>query len=198
MLTYSVVYYPLEFEDVANHWAKDAINDIGSRMVVSGVGNSNYEPDRDITRAEFAAVVAKALGLKPGEGSKEFNDVETSDWYNGYVKTACEYKIITGRNANTFAPKDKITREEAMTIIARAINITPLAENRATDETDKLLTGFKDASDMADYAKNSIATCIKTGIVLGRNVEHIAPKDNITRAETAQIINKLLQKAGLI
>jgi len=52
--TYTVIYNPIEFADVANHWAKDAINDMGSRLVVTGVGNNNYDPASDITRAEFA------------------------------------------------------------------------------------------------------------------------------------------------
>lgn len=53
--TYLVVWRPIEFNDVTTNWAKDSINDMGSRTIVTGVDNGNYEPDRDITRAEFAA-----------------------------------------------------------------------------------------------------------------------------------------------
>lgn len=69
---------------------------MGSRMVINGVGNDMFQPKRNITRAEFAAVVVKALGLKPGVGGKSFKDVQDSDWYSGYVKTAFEYKIVSG------------------------------------------------------------------------------------------------------
>lgn len=58
--------------------------------------------------------------------------------------------------------------------------------------------GFGDAAKSADYAKNSIAACVKTEIVSGRNGNMIAPKDNITRAEVAVILQRLLQKSGLI
>jgi hypothetical protein len=73
--TYSVVWHPIQFQDVEQHWAKQAVNDMGSRMVISGVGDGLFEPDRDITRAEFAAIIVRALGLKPGVGSNSFRDV---------------------------------------------------------------------------------------------------------------------------
>src|SRR5690606_1853186 len=61
--TYSVVWHPLEFKDMAGHWAEEAVNNMGSRMVVEGTGKEKFDPDRDITRAEFTAIVARGLGL---------------------------------------------------------------------------------------------------------------------------------------
>ena len=58
---YSVIYNPVTFADVSSHWAKDAVNDMGSRMVVTGKGNGVYAPDRSITRAEFAVMVQRLL-----------------------------------------------------------------------------------------------------------------------------------------
>ncbi len=196
--TYSVISHPLEFQDVAGHWAKESINDMGSRMVVSGMGNGNFQPDRDITRAEFAAIVVRALGLKPGIGTESFTDVQDSDWYSSYIKTAYEYKIILGYDADNFRPKDSITREQAMTMIARAMKITPLKVELAEGEMQKLLGDFGDGEKPAAYAKDSIASCIKTGVVQGKNGNMLAPKENITRAEVAVIIKRLLQKANLI
>jgi len=80
--TYSVVWHPLEFVDVANHWAKDTVNDMGSRMIIEGIGNGLFDPDRDITRAEFAAIIVRALGLKPESEASFFSDVKELDWYN--------------------------------------------------------------------------------------------------------------------
>ncbi|MDD3169078.1 MAG: S-layer homology domain-containing protein, partial [Eubacteriales bacterium] len=196
--TYSVVWHPYKFNDAANHWAEDAINNMGSRMVVSGVGEGIYEPDRNMIRAEFAAIIVKALGLKPGEGTKSFSDVRSSDWYDGYVKTAAEYGIITGYSSGNFGPKDAITREQAMTMIARAMDITGLNTQFTSTERDQLLAGFGDETKTVDYARNSIAACIKTGVVSGRNGNLIAPKENITRAEVAVIVERLLQKSDLI
>ncbi len=196
--TYSVVWHPLEFKDAAGHWAKEAINDMGSRMVISGVGNGNFQPDRAITRAEFTAIVVTALGLKPGIGTASFTDVKDSDWYSGYIRTAFEYNIVSGYDAENFGPKDSITREQAMSIIARAMKITPLKVELAEGETQKLLGVFLDREKTAGYAKDSIAACVKAGVVQGRNGKVLDPKKNITRAEVAVIVRNMLQKANLI
>ncbi len=68
--TYTVIYNPVNFADVNDSWAKDAINDMGSRMVVTGVDGKNYEPDRDITRAEFAAIMVRSLAFTSRRGNK--------------------------------------------------------------------------------------------------------------------------------
>lgn len=195
---FALIWHPLTFADMENHWAKEAVNDMGSRMVVSGVGNNMFEPDRDITRAEFAAIIVRALGLKPGTGTNSFTDVNASDWYSDYIKTAYEYTIISGYSSDKFGPTDKITREQAMTMIARAMKITRLKAELTNGEAEKLLAGFGDAVKSADYAKNSIAASVKAGIVSGRNGKMIAPKDNITRAEVAVTVRRLLQKSNLI
>ncbi|MEN6327430.1 MAG: S-layer homology domain-containing protein, partial [Syntrophomonas sp.] len=196
--TYSVIWNPLEFQDIAHHWAKDAVNDMGSRMVISGAGQDTFEPDRDITRAEFAAIIVRALGLKPGTGSNQFTDVSDKDWYGDYVKTASENKIISGYGDGQFGPEDRISREQAFAMIARTMDITGLKTEIAAGEADKLLTKFSDANQASDYARSSIAECLKTAIASGRNGGLIAPKDNITRAEAAVMVQKLLQKSNLI
>jgi len=197
--TYLLIYSPKTFKDVKGHWAEESINDMASRLVVSGTGNDKYEPDRDITRAEFAAIVVRALGLmRPGTGKDTFTDVTKGNWYYDAVSIACEYGIIYGYGDGKFGPDDSITREQAMAIIARAMEITGLKVELADGEADRLLGGFTDAGSAAEYAKANIAACVKAGIVSGRSEKLIAPKDNITRAEVAVIVQKLLRNSKLI
>ena len=194
--TYSVVWNPIEFTDVADHWAKDAINDMGSRMIVTGVGNNNFAPDKNMTRAEFAAIIVRALGLEPGTGTSGFGDVASTDWYSGYIKTAASYGIIKGYDNGNFGPNDTITREQAMTLIARAMRITGLTTD--SPDVSKILPSYSDGSSVSAYAEESIAACIDTGIVSGRDSGTIAPKAYVTRAEVAVMVERLLQKSGLI
>ena len=196
--TYTVVWHPLQFKDVEKHWAKDAINDMGSRMVVNGTGEDRFNPDRDITRAEFAAIIVKALGLKPGMDTNQFTDVKNTDWYADYIRTASDYNLISGYSNGKFGPMDKITREQAMSIIARAMKITGLKVELKDGEIQKLLEAFGDSGKAAQYAKSAIAACLKAEIVSGRNGKVIAPKENITRAEVAAVVRRLLQKSELI
>jgi len=197
--TYSVIYSPKTFKDIGKHWAEKNVNDMASRLVVSGIGDDKFEPDRDITRAEFAAIVVRALGLmSSGTGKDAFIDVMKKNWYYDAVSIAYEYGITSGYENGKFWPDDKITREQAMTMIARAMKITGSKVELADGEADKLLTSFTDAYSAAEYAKANIASCVKAGIVSGRSGKLIAPKDNITRAEVAVIVQRLLQNSNLI
>lgn len=197
--TYSIIWSPKTFADVENHWAKDAVNDMGSRLVISGVGDDRFAPDRDITRAEFAAIVVRGLGLmRSGTGKDVFNDVAKKDWYYDAVSIASEYGIISGYGNGKYGPQDKITREQAMAMIARAMEITQLKVEFKAGEADQLITAFADSEKPSDWAKDYIASCIKAETVHGRSGKLIAPKDYITRAEVASIVKRLLQKSDLI
>ena len=196
--TYSVVWNPVEFSDVNRHWAKASANNMGSRMVVTGVGADKYEPDRNMTRAEFATVIVKALGLKSGIGSSSFGDVDSSMWYSGYIKTAVAYGIIKGYNSDTFGPEDMITREQAFTMLANAMKTTGLNAALADSDIASLLGTYEDGARVARYAGSSTAACLKTGIVSGRKNNILAPKAYVTRAEVAVMVEKLLQKSKLI
>jgi len=196
--TYSVIWNPVEFSDVLNHWSKGAVNDMGSRMVVTGIGNNIYEPDRSITRAEFAAIAVRALGLAQGTAESSFGDVSLSDWFNGYVDTASAYALITGYDSTTYGPSDMITREQAMAIIARAMKLAGLTITLTDYEESALLSKYTDSAKISDYAKESAAVCLKAGIVAGKTASTISPKDYVTRAEVAVMVQRLLQKCGLI
>ncbi|MEN6349508.1 MAG: S-layer homology domain-containing protein [Syntrophomonas sp.] len=111
--------------------------------------------------------------------------------YAGTVKNA-------GYSADKFGPNDKITREQAMTITARMMKITGLDYSMTEGEAENLLQPYSDSASASSYAREGLAACLKTGVVYGRNNNTIAPGDNITRAETAAIAQRLLQKSGLI
>lgn len=118
--------------------------------------------------------------------------------YCNSVKTAYNYQLVAGYGKGKFGPTDKITREQAAAMIARAMNISGLEANLAYGEAEQLLKPFLDGGKAADYAKNSLAACVKTGIISGRSGSLIAPKDYITRAEAAAMVQRLLQKSNLI
>jgi len=91
-----------------------------------------------------------------------------------------------------------ITREQAMTIVARAMSITKLKADLNADDVDRLFGNFIDSKASSDWAKEYIAKCIKAAIISGKDNKIIAPIDNITRAEVAAIVRRLLQKSNLI
>ncbi|WP_274365625.1 immunoglobulin-like domain-containing protein [Paenibacillus thermotolerans] len=195
--TYSVVWHPEEFEDVSNHWAKDAVNNMGSRMVINGTGVGIFDPDRNITRAEFAAIMVRGLGLRLEKGLASFTDLNPRDWYYDAVQTAYSYGLVNGFEDGSFRPNDQITREQAMVIIAKAMKLTGL-EGVNSNQASNLLSIYQDASFVSGWAINGVADSVHTGIVTGRDRDKLAPNALITRAEVAMMIQRLLQKSDLI
>jgi len=196
--TYSVVWHPMTFADVEHHWAKDAVNDMGSRMVVKGVSEGRYNPNADITRAEYAAIVVRGLGLQPHEGDNLFLDVANDAWYTEMVKTAAAYGLITGFEDGTFRPDERITREQAVVIIARAMAVTRLDKQTAVGDTATTLAAFADRALASNWAKDSLSLAIRAGVVSGRAGDLLDPQARVTRAEVAVLIQRLLQRSDLI
>lgn len=196
--TYFVVQNPQNFKDVTNHWAKDMVNEMGSRTIINGIGDDLFNPNQAITRAEFAAIIVRGLGLELEKGATSFTDVKISDWYSSAVQTAYTYKLINGFEDGNFHPVDKITREQAMSIIAKAMLITDLKAKLPSKEASELLSSYADANKVSEWAKNSIADSLQSGIITGRSGNELAPKALITRAEVAVILQRLLQQSNLI
>ncbi len=196
--TYTVVWHSLEFSDVVDHWAKASIDDMSSRLVIEGTGNHTFSPDQKLTRAEFAALIVRSLGLKLESGAVPFTDLSLSDLYSHAIKTAYEYRLINGFQDETFRPNDAITREQAMVIIAKAMSITEVKARVAVQSKEETLRPFKDAMEASGWAESSIAAIVEAGIVAGRSDAELAPKAYMTRAEGAAMLQRLLQKSELI
>jgi len=196
--TYAIVWHPLEFGDAAKHWAEQEINDMGSRMVINGTGEGLFNPDRDITRAEFAAILVRGLGLKLKGGTTPFLDVNVPDWYAGAVNTAYAYRLINGFEDGSFRPNDKITREQAMVVISNVMTITKVKDKLASKLTEETLRPFADADEVSGWAVIGIANSVEAGIVSGRNGATLAPRAYITRAEVATILERFLKKSELL
>ncbi|MDF2713359.1 MAG: S-layer protein [Paenibacillus sp.] len=196
--TYSVAWHPMEFRDAAMHWAKHAINDMGSRMVIEGTEKGIFSPDRNITRAEFAAIIVRGLGLRVENGVSVFKDVKTEEWYGKIINTAYSYSLIDGFEDGTFRPNETITREQAMVVIAKAMAVTGLKAKLAAKATEETLRVFADAASVSKWATSGIADSVQAGIIFGRNGSELSPNQFITRAEVATMIERLLQRSELI
>ena len=190
--TYVLIYNQMSFSDADGKWYQPVVNEMGSRKIISGVSNNCFAGEKAITRAEFAAILVRALGL-PASGTATFSDVSANAWYSGAVATAAQYGIVGGVGHNKFAPNDKITREQAMQMIYNASRLTPYAAVTGTDNT----RSFTDYGTQSVWATDAVIFNINNGFIQGYN-GLFNPKSNITRAETATVVLKLLQKSGLV
>lgn len=195
---YAIVAHPIAFTDVEGHWAQAAVNDMGSRMIIQGTGAGSFQPSLNVTRAEFAAIVVRALGLKAESGAAPFKDVSATDWYSANVSTASSYGLIEGYADGTFRPNASVTREQAMAIISKAMKLTGLAAMLPSGTTERTLLPFRDGGEASAWAKDAIANVLKAGVVSGISSMKLAPQASISRAEVAVIVQRLLRKSGLI
>jgi len=187
---YAALEYDKFFTDVkANHWANAAIKSLAARRIVSGINEKQFAPQANVTRAEFAAMLVRALGVK-AEGAASYSDVEAGKWYSAYVATASKLGIIKGRSKSAFAPNETISREEMAVMIMRAYEV----RKGATDASAAEEAAFTDRSQISKWAETSVAAAAKLGLVQGRANDTFVPKGKMTRAESAQVIYKLLAK----
>ena len=184
------------FADTETHWGKDDIADMASRTIVEGTGEGRFEPDRAVTRAEFAAMLARGLGLKSESGAAAFSDVKRDNWFYEVVATAHRYRLIEGFGDGAFRPNERIAREQAMTMLHRAMGIVGLELDGKVDLG--ALSTFADGGDVSAWAASGAASSLQAGIVRGRDDGTLGPRDSLTRAEAIATIRRLLQQSGLI
>ncbi|MEK5438826.1 hypothetical protein BSK65_03785 [Paenibacillus odorifer] len=178
------------FSDIVSHWAKQDIMEMVTKGIVEGMDADSFAPNNNITRAQFAALIARALDLTEGSGGNPFTDVKSGVWYEDTVKKAYAAGIISGLSKTKFAPEKSITREEMTTMLMRAKAYASgvKVDSMASDST----TTFKDDSKISPWAKASVGFALKSGLMKGRTQTTFAPKESATRAESATVIKRLL------
>lgn len=134
-------------------------------------------------------MLVRALGID-STSTANFSDVDSSKYYAKAIATAKAYGIVNGYNDNTFKPENYITRQDMMVMVANALN----AMGVELDTDVACLDNFSDTVGIANYARTSVAALVNAGIVKGSN-NKIDPVKNITRAEMAQLVKGVYDKA---
>ncbi len=196
--TFALVRSPLTFTATDHHWAQEAIREIGSRLMLEGRDFAAFDPDGKITRAEFTAMLVRALGLFPAQNVSVFSDVDPAEWYGGDVGAGKDFGLIAGYADGTFRPNDTITREQAMVMIAAAMKLTGLPAGLSEASGAHELSSFKDAAEASPWALGGIADTLSAGLIAGKSDRVLDPKSDITRAEVCLVLERLLQKSGMI
>ena len=184
------------FDDISAHKNQPAIEALLARGIINGMGNDSYAPNQSMTRAQFATIVVKALGLAPRK-TNVFTDVSSTAWYASFVGTAYTYGIVNGRNANTFDPEGTITRQEAAVMVARAAKLCGMDTKLETYEILNVLAQFGDYVTIDEWAREGMAFCYGEDILDQSDLD-TEPKRAILRCEIAQMIYNMLGKANLL
>ncbi|CAN7256146.1 S-layer homology domain-containing protein [Paenibacillus sp. LjRoot153] len=185
--TYAVMEYDKSFADLpSSHWASSAVKALAAKHIIEGVSEREFSPDSYTSRAQFAVLLTRILGLN-AKGTTPFVDLKEGEWYVDAVAAANEAKLIEGRSDTVFEPNAPITREEMAVMLVRSYE---WAAGRQTTAKQMVYT---DAEQISDWAKPYIQQATDVGLMSGQHDDRFAPASFTTRAETAQALLNLMK-----
>lgn len=194
---YTFIELEKSFTDINSHWSQSNVELLASKLIVDGVTDTLFEPDRNITRAEFAALLVRSLGLQAVTGVTYFNDVEANEWFAGVVGAAAKAKLIDGYEDGTFRPNAQITREELAAMVVRALKYAGVAINVDAAKQAELLSTWSDSNQII-WGHAEIAAALEAGIVNGMTDTTLGTTQQATRAQSATMLKRFLTKADFI
>ncbi len=192
----------------SSHWAYDAVTFLTNKKVVVGYPDGLYRPDQNVTRAEFATMTLKALGLYEKETDEIFDYVDTDDhWASRNIQAASYYGLVKGYPGGYFYPDNNVTRIEALNVVLSALD----PENISTEQAQHFLSNYKDYSEIPNWALIKAGQAQMLGLVYNTpgHETTLEPLRPATRGELARFIfnmteavkvipSKKLQEAGIV
>ncbi len=177
------------FTDTAKHWAKDNIDFVTSRDLISGTSETTFAPNTAIVRADFLMALGRLSGADVHSyKTSSFTDVKNSDPAMPYIEWAVKNKIVSGYGNRKFGPNDPITREQIAVMMVNYAKATgykmPISIVAVT---------FSDSAKIAAYAKDAVTAVQQTGVIVGKIGNLFDPQGNATRAEASIILRRFVE-----
>lgn len=177
------------FSDLTGHWAESQISQWADKGLTGGYADGTFKPNKEVTRAEFVALVNRAFAIPAGGTTSGFSDVKAEQWYFGEVVNAKAASYIGGYSDGTFRPNQTISRQEVASILVRLLKLQPTSEGTSQ---------FADAARIQDWSRNSIGAVVKSGFMKGFPDNTFQPLKSITRAEAVVALDRALSGSGVI
>lgn len=175
-----------KFNDLANTpWAEEAINYLYEKGVISGRNEYEFCPDETISRAELIKMLTLVTHTSLDNNSEAvFSDVSQNDWFYSYVNAAAKAGIAKGGTDGKFNPNSPVTREDTAVFVDRITNVESVAA---------VSPCFSDWNEISDYAKPSVFRLYKKGVINGISGTVYSPKSNLTRAQAAVMLYRIVK-----
>lgn len=174
------------FPDVQTHWARSFIEGLAQRDILRGYEDGTFRPERAVTRAEFAAILLKALPRPVKRSYVPFVDVPARHWAASAIQKAYETGFLSGYPERRFHPEEPISRAQVWTALVSGLAL-PIAE------TVPLMELYQDAAQIPDWARGAIATATASNLIVNYpDLRRLRPQQPATRAEVAASIYQCL------
>lgn len=186
---YVIGYHAVDFADVSDSaWYRDAVTYLAARKITSGTSDTTFHPNGTLTRGQFITLLMRAYGIEADDAPVDNFADAGNTYYTGYLAAAKRLGISSGVGGNYFAPQRPITRQDMSTLLYKFLTVFGrLSEN----DSGKTPGDFSDQEAVAPYAQEAMAYLVKAGVLSGSN-GLLSPKADITRAQTAQVLYRLL------
>ncbi|MBO7745112.1 S-layer homology domain-containing protein [Paenibacillus sp. MWE-103] len=191
---YTVIGHTSALSDIGGSWAKGKIAVLANKLILTGYADGSFKPNGAVTRAEFAQMIARGLGLHTGSGRAAFTDVSADAWYAGVLEAMAFRGFIDGYADGSFKPNREISRQEEAVILGRVLAYL----HDGTTPGEAALDAFHDRDAIAGYAKSAVASLAQLKIMNGDAAGNLNPQASATRAETAALIYNLLLHVGFL
>ena len=168
-------------EDLSGHWAASEINLLIEKGIVRGDGSGNINPEKNITRAEFVAIINRAFKFDE-TGDTNFPDVKSSAWYCDDLSIAKNEGYLLGDSNGNANPDKPIIRAEAALIFARVLELKPKSET----------SDFEDSDSFPDWSVEAIIAMTENEYIKGYPDKTFRAANNITRAEAFTILARVI------
>jgi uncharacterized repeat protein (TIGR02059 family) len=196
--SYALVVNSSSFSDLTKHWAAANIHTLSRKFIVEGKTATKFEPNKAITRGEFATYIAKGLGLSSDSAAAaKFKDINTGTAMGAYIGAASAAGIVAGNTDGTFKPNNPITRQEMAAMMIRAASAAGL-NVQLPQSTTSYLQKYADKGKVGAWARTDVAKSIYIGVISGKTATTLSPQTNATRAEGSVMLLRLLQKVKFL
>ena len=183
----------MPFIDIDGHWAKDAIQYVYENGLMTGVSDTQFDPDGSLSRGMLVTILYRMEG-KPGIKSKNtFTDIPAEQWYTDAVIWANESGIVTGYGEGIFGANDSITREQIAAILYR---YAKLKEYDISETTE--LTVYTDAASTSSWAKQAMKWAVSRELIAGTSSTTLSPSGTATRAQIATILMRYIENVNRV
>lgn len=180
------------FSDTFRHWAASSIKFVTARKLFAGVGNNKFAPDISMTRGMLVTVLGRANGIDAATYDKKpvFTDVSQTAYYAPYILWASKNGLVSGMGNGKFGPDKAITRSEMAVIIANYMKFV----NKSAVGTGTTELNYADATDIADWAIESVKLVTTAGLITGTTGNRFDSNGLSTRAQVATVMKRLIEK----
>lgn len=180
-----------DFSDLPeSHWAYEAVSYLVEKRVVTGVDSEHFEPERPVTRAEFAKLLVCTFDLIPSSAdAPRFIDVAEKDWYYQYVRTLSALGLIQGMGDGSFGAGREISRQDMAVIMYRLL-----------EAEDFHFSGEAavpaDGTELSDYAVEAVGRLLAEGVVSGDTEGNFRGNEPASRAQAAAMLYNCLRRTS--